>query len=101
MIFSLGTLPLQPSQFCSKWVKRYSPAERGYRAECIRLICDATHLSEKTVNAWGSLEDIDKKMADKDKQTLILFDYILTTATKANGIAFVQKYFSEYWTKQE
>lgn len=48
------SIPLKPSKFCAKWVKKISPSERGYRAECIRELMAATGLEFTTINKWGS-----------------------------------------------
>ena len=54
MIDVLKKRPLEPSDFCQKWVKSIAPGERGYYKACVKAIAEATGLSERTIEGWGS-----------------------------------------------
>jgi len=48
----IRVLPLEPSEFCKRWVDM--PAdERGYYKACVKALAQATGLSERTVQGWG------------------------------------------------
>ena len=46
--------PLEPSDFCQKWIKSAAPGERGYYKACVKALAQATGLSERTIQGWGS-----------------------------------------------
>lgn len=51
-IDEIRVLPLEPIEFCQRWVDR--PAdERGYYTACVKALAQATGLSERTVQGWG------------------------------------------------
>lgn len=52
-IDALNEKPLEPIEYCSKWVEM-SPDERGYRKACIAALAEATGLSPRTIGNWGS-----------------------------------------------
>ncbi len=52
-IDALNELPLEPLEYCRKWVEM-SPDERGYRKACIAALAEATGLSPRTIGNWGS-----------------------------------------------
>ncbi|MEM9925931.1 MAG: hypothetical protein AAF915_19630 [Cyanobacteria bacterium P01_D01_bin.50] len=52
-IDALNELPLEPLEYCRKWVEM-SPDERGYRKACIAALAEATGLSPRTTGNWGS-----------------------------------------------
>ncbi|BAT55386.1 unknown protein [Nostoc sp. NIES-3756] len=51
-IDALSDLPLEPLEYCQRWVEM-SPDERGYRKACIAALAEATGLSERTIGNWG------------------------------------------------
>ncbi|KYC40725.1 hypothetical protein WA1_24100 [Scytonema hofmannii PCC 7110] len=51
-IDALGKLPLEPLEYCRKWIDM-SPDERGYRKACIAALAEATGLSPRTIGNWG------------------------------------------------
>lgn len=51
-IDALSDLPLEPLEYCQRWVEM-SPDERGYRKACIVALAEATGLSERTIGNWG------------------------------------------------
>jgi hypothetical protein len=50
-IDTLRQLPLEPMEYCRRWVSRDS--SKNYRKACINAIAQATGLSPKTVKDWG------------------------------------------------
>ncbi len=48
----LRKLPLEPSEYCKRWVE-VPPDERGYRKACVAALAQATGLSPRTINDWG------------------------------------------------
>lgn len=44
---------MEPSEFCRKWVTSLKPDNWGYRQACIKVLTEATGLSESTINSWG------------------------------------------------
>lgn len=50
----IKSLPMEPSDFCKRWITRVRPGERGWRAECCRELAKATGLSIRTIEGWGS-----------------------------------------------
>ena len=48
----IKVLPLEPSEFCRRWVDM-PPEERGYYKVCVKALAAATGLSERTVQGWG------------------------------------------------
>lgn len=44
---------LEPSEYCKRWVQASSD-EWGYRKACVTALAEATGLSERTINNWGS-----------------------------------------------
>jgi len=44
---------LEPSDFCRHWIKSPKPNEWRYRQACIKLLAEATGLTENTVSNWG------------------------------------------------
>ena len=69
---------LEPSEFCDRWVRSARPGDRGYRAECIKLLAQATGLSERTIENWG------KDFQDRP-------DYVLTTLRKDSALRAIQQ----------
>lgn len=51
-IDALRDLPLEPLEYCQKWVE-LSPEERGYRKACVEALAQATGLSPRTIENWG------------------------------------------------
>lgn len=51
-IDALSNLPLEPLDYCKRWVEM-SPDDRGYRKACIASLAEATGLSERTIGNWG------------------------------------------------
>ncbi|WP_066425705.1 hypothetical protein [Anabaena sp. 4-3] len=51
-IDALSDLPLEPLEYCQRWVEM-PPDERGYRKACIAALAEATGLSERTIGNWG------------------------------------------------
>ena len=51
-------LPLEPQEYCRKWVPIYQgkkPGERGYRAACVRELAKVSGVKESTIDInWGS-----------------------------------------------
>ncbi len=45
--------PLEPMEFCQRWVKSPTSGERGYHAACVRELAKACGISELTVKGWG------------------------------------------------
>lgn len=52
-IDALSEKPLEPMEYCKKWVDM-SPNDRGYRKACIAALAEATGLSPRTIGNWGS-----------------------------------------------
>lgn len=50
---AIAEMPLEPQEFCRRWVNKPAPGERGYRAACIRELARACGISERTVDGWG------------------------------------------------
>ncbi|WP_323374478.1 hypothetical protein [Nostoc commune] len=48
----LSRLPLEPLEYCQRWVE-VSPDERGYRKACVAALAEATALSPRPINDWG------------------------------------------------
>jgi hypothetical protein len=48
----LSRLPLEPLEYCQRWLE-VPPDERGYRKACIAALAEATGLSPRTINDWG------------------------------------------------
>lgn len=48
----LSRLPLEPLEYCQRWVEIPSD-ERGYRKACVTALAEATGLSPRTINDWG------------------------------------------------
>jgi hypothetical protein len=48
----IRVLPLEPSEFCRRWVNM-PPDERGYYKACVKALAQATGLSARTVEGWG------------------------------------------------
>ena len=46
--------PLEPADFCARWITSIDPNDRGYYSACVRELAKATGLSERTVNGWGA-----------------------------------------------
>lgn len=46
--------PLEPAEFCHRWVVSPAAGERGYQAACIRELASVCGLSRRTVKAWGA-----------------------------------------------
>jgi hypothetical protein len=53
IIDALNRLPLEPMEYCQRWVE-VSPDERGYRKACVAALAEATALSPRTINDWGT-----------------------------------------------
>ncbi|BAY20681.1 hypothetical protein NIES2100_04240 [Calothrix sp. NIES-2100] len=51
-IDALSEEPLEPLEYCQRWVEMSSD-ERGYRKACIAALAEATGLSERTIGNWG------------------------------------------------
>lgn len=54
---ALSDIPLEPSDYCSKWVPKLwhiEQGERGYRKACMAEIARVTSISKNTINTWGS-----------------------------------------------
>ena len=51
-IDALSDLPLEPLEYCQRWVEM-PPDERGYRKACVASLAEATGLSERTIGNWG------------------------------------------------
>ncbi|MBD2003852.1 MULTISPECIES: hypothetical protein [Cyanophyceae] len=51
-IDALSNLPLEPLEYCRRWVEMSSD-ERGYRKACITALAEATALSSRTIGNWG------------------------------------------------
>jgi hypothetical protein len=49
----LSREPLEPLEYCQRWVQ-VPPEERGYRKACIASLAEATGLSPRTINDWGA-----------------------------------------------
>jgi hypothetical protein len=51
-------LPLEPLEYCFKWVPIYqdkNPGERGYRAACVRELAKISGVKESTIDInWGA-----------------------------------------------
>lgn len=45
--------PMEPEDFCSRWVTSITPDEWGYYSTCVRELSKATGISERTVQGWG------------------------------------------------
>jgi hypothetical protein len=71
-------LPLEPLEYCNRWVKGVEPHDRGYRKACIHALSEATGLSETTIKGWG------KDFADRP-------DYVLHTIRQADIINQVRQ----------
>lgn len=52
-IDELRDLPLEPSEYCRKWVEG-DPEERGYYKQCVSALAKVTGLSRRTIEGWGS-----------------------------------------------
>lgn len=52
-IAQLAETPLEPLEFCQRWVKCPAPGERGYQAACVRELARACGISKLTVKGWG------------------------------------------------
>ena len=44
--------PLEPLDFCKKWVNS-DPEKRGYYRDCVRALSKVTTLSERSIERWG------------------------------------------------
>lgn len=44
---------MEPSDFCRQWIKSPKPDQWGYRQACIKLLAEATGLTENTISNWG------------------------------------------------
>jgi hypothetical protein len=56
-IDALSRIPLEPSDYCAKWVPAFhgkNPGERGYRAACLRELARVSGFQESTINNWGT-----------------------------------------------
>jgi len=51
VIDALCQLPLEPSEYCRRWVK--SRPGKGYRKVCINALAEVTGLSPRTIKDWG------------------------------------------------
>lgn len=51
---ALREIPLEPLEYCRKYVKDAEPGERGYRKACIQVLAEALPLSDTTINSWGA-----------------------------------------------
>ncbi len=50
-IDTLQKMPLEPSEYCRRWVPAVSG--KGYRKVCINALAEVTGLSPSTVKDWG------------------------------------------------
>lgn len=50
---AIAETPLEPQEFCRRWVKKPAPGERGYQAACIRELARVCGVCERTVERWG------------------------------------------------
>ncbi|EAW36772.1 hypothetical protein [Lyngbya sp. PCC 8106] len=71
-IDALTRLPLEPLEYCQRWVE-LSPEERGYRKACVESLAAATGLSPRTIENWGKNFE---KRPDHVTHTLRLADML-------------------------
>lgn len=45
--------PLEPKEFCARWVRSVAPEDRGYYSACVRELARVTEYSERTIQGWG------------------------------------------------
>jgi hypothetical protein len=45
--------PVEPIEYCKRWIKGVDPNSRGYRKTCIEELAKATKLSKTTIKDWG------------------------------------------------
>lgn len=56
-IDEIRSKPLEPLDYCQKWVPKYygkQPGDWGYKAACIRELMRVTQKSQKAIEAWGA-----------------------------------------------
>ena len=69
---------MEPREFCQTWLETPNPGDWGYRRACVRLLAEATGLSERTIENWG--KDFDRRP-----------DYVLIILKKDNALREIQK----------
>ncbi|MGB3205210.1 MAG: hypothetical protein WBB28_09495 [Crinalium sp.] len=74
---AIAALPLEPLEYCQKWVKT-PHRERGARKHYISALAKATGLSPETIKNWG---------ANFEKRP----DYVLHTLRQADVINQIRK----------
>jgi hypothetical protein len=45
--------PLEPQEFCRRWIQSPAPDEYGYYSACVRELAKVCEISERTVQGWG------------------------------------------------
>lgn len=51
-IDELKAIPLEPIDFCKKWLD-FPPEERGFYTRCVRELARVTGLTERAIHGWG------------------------------------------------
>lgn len=51
---AIAQKPLEPIEFCQRWVRFPAPGERGYQSACVRELAKVCGVTERTVERWGT-----------------------------------------------
>lgn len=80
--------PLEPIEFCRKWVP-VPEGERGWRKACIQYLAKVTGKPERTIDDWGA------DFSSRPKDVLVTLEYADSLLTIGERVGSLKIFFQD------